>query len=64
LPRPRIEVRAVIPFSRGDLVSIIHERGEVLSETYSGDGTRIHALVDSHIAKRINELIEVGEINK
>jgi GTP-binding protein HflX len=64
LPRPRIEVRAVIPFSRGDLVSIIHERGEVLSETYSGDGTRIHALVDSHIAKRINELIEVGEIKK
>ena len=60
LPRPRVEITAVIPFSRGELVSAIHERGEVLSETYSPEGTRIHARVDSHIAKRIEEMIEVG----
>ncbi len=62
LPRPRVEIMAVIPFNRGDLVSSIHERGEVLSETYSGDGTRIHALVDAHIAERIKAMIEVGDL--
>ena len=60
LPRPRVEITVVIPFNRGELVSAIHERGEVLSETYSENGTRIHAMVDAHIAKRIEEMIEVG----
>ena len=60
LPRPRVEITAIIPFTRGELVSVIHERGEVLSETYSADGTRIHAMVDAHIAKRISEMLEVG----
>ncbi|MEI6221063.1 MAG: GTPase HflX, partial [Actinomycetes bacterium] len=64
LPRPRVEITAVIPFSRGELVSAIHERGEVLSETYSEDGTRIHAMVDAHIAQRIAEMIEVGVLKK
>ena len=64
LPRPRVEITAVIPFSRGELVSVIHERGEVLSETYSEDGTRIHALVDAHIAKRIEEMIEEGAVKR
>ncbi len=64
LPRPRVEITAVIPFSRGELVSAIHERGEVLSETYSEDGTRIHAMVDAHIAQRIGEMIDVGVFKK
>jgi len=64
LPRPRVEITAVIPFSRGELVSAIHERGEVLSETYSEDGTKIHAMVDAHIAQRIAEMIEVGVLKK
>ena len=64
LPRPRVEITAVIPFSRGELVSVIHERGEVLSETYSEDGTRIHAMVDAHIAKRIQEMIELGAVKQ
>ncbi len=62
LPRPRVEITAVIPFNRGELVSVIHERGEVLTETYSEEGTRIHAMVDAHIAKRIEEMIEVGAV--
>ena len=45
-------------------VSQIHERGEVLSETYSEDGTRIHAMVDAHIAQRIEEMIDVGAFKK
>ena len=56
LPRPRVEITAVIPFSRGDLVSAIHERGEIFSENYLPEGTSIHALVDGSLAKIIEDL--------
>ena len=56
LPKPRVEITAVIPFSRGDLVSAIHERGEILSEDYTEDGTRIHACVDGSLARKLEEL--------
>jgi len=56
LPKPRIEITATIPFSRGDLVSSIHERGEIISEEYSEDGTKIHAFVDGSIARKLEEL--------
>ena len=56
LPRPRVEIKAVIPFSRGDLVSAIHERGEIFSEDYLPEGTSIHALVDGSLAKVIERL--------
>jgi len=50
LPRPRVEVRTLLPYDRGDLVNQIHEHGEILSEEYEGEGTRIHALVDGVLA--------------
>lgn len=56
LPKPLIEVTITIPFNRGDLVSAIHERGEILSEDYTEDGTLIHAMVDGAISKRLQEL--------
>ena len=56
LPRPRVEIKTVIPFSRGDLVSAIHERGEIFTETYLPEGTLIHALVDGSLAKIIESL--------
>jgi len=56
LPRPRVEIKAVIPFSRGDLVSAIHERGEIFSEDYLPEGTAIHAMVDGAIAQAISNL--------
>ena len=56
LPRPRVEVEVLIPFTRGDLVSQIHERGEIISETYQADGTKIHAMVDGTLAERIARL--------
>jgi GTP-binding protein HflX len=56
LPRPKIEVKVVIPFNRGDLVSAIHERGEVISEDYLPEGTAIRARVDGQLARQIEEL--------
>jgi GTPase len=56
LPRPLVEINKVIPFSRGDLVSAIHERGEIFSEDYLPEGTAMHALVDATLAKVIEGL--------
>jgi GTP-binding protein HflX len=56
LPRPRVEINTVIPFNRGDLVSAIHEHGEIFTESYLPEGTSIHALVDGSLAKIIENL--------
>jgi GTP-binding protein HflX len=45
LPLPSHEITAVVPFERGDLVSMLHERGRVLATVYEEAGTRINALV-------------------
>ena len=55
LPRPRVEVRALLPYGRGDLVNQIHEYGEILSEEYEGEGTLIHALVDGSLAHALEK---------
>ena len=50
LPRPRIMVTTVIPYDRGDLVSRIHEQGEILTEEYLPEGTALNAMVDEALA--------------
>ena len=55
LPRPRIEVRTVLPYDRGDLVSQIHEYGEILSEEYLPEGTSLHAMVDGSLAHALEK---------
>jgi GTP-binding protein HflX len=58
LPHPQVEVDVVIAYDRGDLVSAIHEHGEIISETYEESGTRIHARVDAGLAQAINEAVK------
>ena len=50
LPRPQVEVSVLVPYERGDLVSRLHERGEVLESEHVADGTRVHARVNSDLA--------------
>jgi GTP-binding protein HflX len=59
LPRPKIEVRVVIPYSRGDLVSRVHEEGEILSEEYLAEGTALHARVDGALAHLLGKFEEI-----
>jgi GTP-binding protein HflX len=58
LPKPKVEVKAIIPFNRGDLVSAVHEQGEIISEEYLPEGTRVHAMVDGALARKIEMLTE------
>ncbi len=53
LPKPKVEIKAIIPFSRGDLVSAVHEQGEIISEEYLPEGTKLHAMVGGALARKI-----------
>lgn len=53
LPRPALDVLALIPFSEGHLISELHERNEVLETFYEAEGTLIHALVNEETAAKI-----------
>src|SRR5262245_55482706 len=50
LPRPDVEVTALIPYARGDLVARIHQDGEMLSTDHRADGTLVNARVNSDLA--------------
>ena len=54
LPRPEIEVTALLPYLRGDLVALLHERGEVLTTEHTAAGTLIQARVSSGLARRLS----------
>ena len=55
LPRPQVEVDALLPYSRGDLVSRVHSSGKVLSVEHTADGTRVRALVHPALAGELAE---------
>jgi GTP-binding protein HflX len=61
LPRPTIEIKAIIPYNRGDLIHAIHEQGEIFSEEYVETGTAIHARVDAGLAQAIDIALVSGE---
>jgi GTP-binding protein HflX len=50
LPRRSVEVRVLVPYERGDLVSRVHNGGEVLGEEHTGDGTLLTARVSGELA--------------
>ena len=50
LPLPAVEVRVVVPYDRGDLVSAVHETGQLLERRHQTDGTFVHARVSPRLA--------------
>lgn len=50
LPDPSVAIDALVPFTRGDLVSRVHKEGTVLGEEHVGEGTRLHAKVYPELA--------------
>jgi GTP-binding protein HflX len=53
LPKRRVAVAIEIPYSRGDLLHLVHEFGDVRHEVHGEEGTTVEALVDKNIAERI-----------
>jgi len=50
LPRPEVEVRALIPYERGDLINKIHQAGEFITSEHTADGTQVVARVHGDLA--------------
>ena len=55
LPNPEIELTVVVPYERGDLVSLLHERGRIISTDYVEAGTRVHAFATPEIATLVEQ---------
>jgi GTP-binding protein HflX len=53
LPEPEVLLEVIVPYTRGDLVSEAHERGTILEEGHTPEGTRLVARVDGALAARL-----------
>jgi GTP-binding protein HflX len=50
LPVPEVEVTALLPYTRGDLVARLHDSAEVLRTEHTPDGTLVSARVSPAFA--------------
>ncbi|MBA2950752.1 GTPase HflX [Streptomyces himalayensis] len=50
LPRPEVEIEALVPYSLGRLVSRAHAEGDVISEEHTPEGTLLKARVHEELA--------------
>lgn len=55
LPRPEVLIDVTVPFSRGDIVSRIHDDGEIFAETFTEAGTHINAHVTEEIVGMLHD---------
>jgi GTP-binding protein HflX len=57
LPNPDVELTVVVPYHRGDLVSLLHERGRIIDTAYEENGTRVHCFAPPEIATLVEQFI-------
>ncbi|AYG79930.1 GTPase HflX [Streptomyces hundungensis] len=53
LPRPAIEIEALVPYTHGQLVARAHAEGEVISEEHVAEGTVLKARVHEALAAEL-----------
>lgn len=53
----RHRAELTVPYSKGNVLSLIHERGQVLSEDYGAEGTHVVALLDAALYQRVQNLL-------
>ncbi|MFI9808097.1 GTPase HflX [Streptomyces sp. NPDC052301] len=50
LPRPSVEIEALVPYTHGKLVARAHTEGEVISEEHTAEGTLLKVRVHEELA--------------
>jgi GTP-binding protein HflX len=53
LPRPDIEMTVLVPYTRGDLVTRVHDEAEVLDTEHTAAGTLLRARVGAALADQL-----------
>ncbi|APZ34841.1 GTPase HflX [Microbacterium aurum] len=53
LPLPAVEVRALVPYDRGDLINAMHESAHIVSTSHEEGGTAVHAHVSERLAAEL-----------
>ena len=53
LPRPAERVDVVVPYARGDLMSLVHTHGEIETLDHTADGTHLVARVPEDLAHQL-----------
>ncbi len=54
LPRPSVEIEALVPYTQGALVSRAHAEGEIVSEEHTSEGTLLTARVHEELAAELS----------
>lgn len=58
----RHRVRMIIPYSQGNILSLVHEKGQILSEEYGAEGTEIVCMLDGPLYQKIAKIMQGGLI--
>ena len=58
LPQWDVELDLLVPYERGDVVSLAHEKARVLETEYEEEGTRIRLVATDRIARLIQAALE------
>ena len=54
----RHRVELTIPYSKGNVLSLIHSKGQVLNEEYTAEGTQVDCLVDATLYQRVISMLK------
>ncbi|SFE05651.1 GTP-binding protein HflX [Actinopolyspora alba] len=60
LPQPDVYVDALVPYTRGELVSRVHTEGELVAREHTADGTRLRAKVRTDLANALEPFATTG----
>ena len=55
IPQPELELKLLVPYDRGDVISGLHDHGRVLSVEYVEAGTLVTALVHKQFADALKQ---------
>lgn len=59
LPRPAVDVDVIIPYDRGDLVTLLHDRADIESIEYLEQGTAVRAKAYASVASVVEQYARV-----
>ncbi|MEC4015875.1 GTPase HflX [Streptomyces sp. H27-D2] len=62
LPRPQVEIEALVPYTQGALISRAHADGDVISEEHLAEGTLLKARVHAELAAELLPFVPVAVV--